>query len=59
MKEELERRRDECVQLKAVLANRTVDQAAIAKESYGGNPEMINEDGELEIAYRTEKQTNQ
>jgi len=58
MKEELERRSEECVQLKTMLATRAMDQALVAKESYGGKADIVNEDGELAIAYRTEKYTN-
>jgi len=58
MKEELMRRSEECVELKTMLAERAMDQALVAQESYGGKPEILNEDGELAIAYRAEKSTN-
>ncbi|XP_064645972.1 unconventional myosin-Va-like isoform X4 [Lineus longissimus] len=58
MTEELERRREECIQLKAVMANRNVSTSAIARESYHNDPGMINDDGELAVAYKTMKDVN-
>ena len=49
MKEELKWRSEECVELKAMLATRAMDQALVAQD---GKPEILNEDGELAIAYR-------
>lgn len=58
MEEELDRRREECLQLKALMASRTFDSREVAKESYGGHQDMLNEDGELVMAYKTQKDLN-
>lgn len=59
MEEELSRRREEVIQLKSILATRQLGVSAVLKEQYGGADfDMLNEDGELEIAYRTMKDTN-
>ncbi|XP_059173032.1 unconventional myosin-Va-like [Physella acuta] len=58
MTDELDRRREECLQLKAMLADRTITTHSIARESYGGNDNLVNEDNELEMAYRTQKDLN-
>lgn len=41
--EELERRRDECIQLKSVLASRAKDSIELSKQSYGGQADILNE----------------
>ncbi|KAL5019880.1 hypothetical protein ScPMuIL_002772 [Solemya velum] len=56
MSDELERRREECLQLRALLAERSISQHAIAKESYGGAGTIMNEDDELSMAYKTQKE---
>lgn len=58
LNEELDRRREECLQLKSVLASRAKDSIEIAKESYGGDSNILNEDGELAMAYQTQKEIN-
>ena len=58
MKDELERRRDECIQLRTMLSARSRGMSEVADESYGGNPNILNEDGELEMAYKTQKDLN-
>ena len=58
MTDELERRREECLQLKAMLAERTITTHSIARESYGGMDSLVNEDNELELAYKTQKDLN-
>ncbi len=58
MMDELNRRRDECIQLRTLLATRSRGVAHIANESYGGDPNILNEDGELEMAYKTQKDLN-
>lgn len=58
MTDELERRREECLQLKAMLADRTITTHSIARESYGGMDSLVNEDNELELAYKTQKDLN-
>ncbi|KAK3748926.1 hypothetical protein RRG08_019460, partial [Elysia crispata] len=58
MTDELERRREECLHLKAMLAERTITSHSIARESYGGHDNLVNEDNELELAYKTQKDLN-
>ncbi|XP_076436047.1 unconventional myosin-Va-like isoform X2 [Babylonia areolata] len=58
MTEELERRRDECLELRAMMANRAVTTHAVSSASYGGHDEMINEDNELVMAYQTQVELN-
>lgn len=58
MSDELERRREECLQLRAMLAEKSITTHAIAKESYGGMDDIVNEDNELALAYRTQKELN-
>lgn len=43
MNEELQRRREECLQLKSVLASRAKESIEIAKQSYGGDAAILNE----------------
>ncbi|XP_013411638.1 unconventional myosin-Va-like [Lingula anatina] len=56
MADELERRREECIQLRALLVNRSRDQSSVAKENYEGDVDRLNEDGELAMAYKTQKE---
>lgn len=59
MADELERRREECIQLRTLLSSRTHGiMAPLADESYGGDSNLVNEDGELEMAYKTQKDLN-
>ncbi|ELT88116.1 hypothetical protein CAPTEDRAFT_225225 [Capitella teleta] len=58
MADELARRREECIQLRTLLASRSRTTDALASENYGGDPNLVNEDGELEMAYRTQKDLN-
>ncbi|KAK3095804.1 hypothetical protein FSP39_019412 [Pinctada imbricata] len=58
MSDELERRREECLQLRAMLAEKSITTHAIAKQSYGGVDNIVNEDDELATAYRSEKEIN-
>ncbi|XP_070177930.1 unconventional myosin-Va-like [Littorina saxatilis] len=58
MTDELERRREECLQLRAMMADRLITTHSIGKESYGGHDDIINEDNELEMAYKTQKDLN-
>lgn len=55
MQDELERRRDECIQLRTVLANKSQDMKHIAHDSYSGDVDLINEDGELLMAFASQK----
>ncbi|KAK2149285.1 hypothetical protein LSH36_457g02032 [Paralvinella palmiformis] len=58
MTDELNRRRDECIQLRTLLVTRSRGMAELANENYGGDPSILNEDGELEMAYKTQKDLN-
>ena len=58
MTDELERRREECLQLRAMMAERSITTHEIAKQSYGGQDNIVNEDNELAMAYRTQKELN-
>lgn len=58
MTDELERRREECLQLRAMLADRSIGTHVIAKEFYGGKDELVNEDNEIEMAYKTQRDLN-
>ncbi|XP_033725757.1 unconventional myosin-Va-like isoform X4 [Pecten maximus] len=58
MTDELERRREECLQLRAMMAERSITTHEIAKQSYGGIDTIVNEDNELSMAYRTQKELN-
>lgn len=58
MQDELSRRREECIQLRTILASQGKRRGDIANESYQGDPFAINEDGELQMAYRTQKDLN-
>ena len=51
MSDELERRREECIQLRTLLSSRSRGMPDI---SHG----ELNEDGELEMAYQTQKDLN-
>lgn len=55
LQDELERRRDECIQLRTILANKSQDMKQVARDSYGGEVDIINEDGELLMAFETQK----
>ena len=64
MTDELGRRREECIQLRTLLATRSRSMAGmggmgpVADEPYGGDNALVNEDGELEMAYKTQKDLN-
>ncbi|XP_041356072.1 unconventional myosin-Vb-like [Gigantopelta aegis] len=58
MRDELDRRREECLHLRATLADRSINAHSIAKESYGGHDEIVNEDDELVMAFKTQKDLN-
>ncbi|KAL4712141.1 hypothetical protein ACJJTC_011002, partial [Scirpophaga incertulas] len=58
MQQELDRRREECIQLKSVLTNQTVNLKSLASSNYGSDVDIINEDGELASAYETQKGIN-
>ncbi|XP_052787158.1 unconventional myosin-Va-like isoform X2 [Mya arenaria] len=53
--DELERRREECLQLRALLAEKSISTHSIAKQSYNGQEEIVNEDNELTMAYKSQR----
>ncbi|XP_026332602.1 unconventional myosin-Va [Hyposmocoma kahamanoa] len=55
---ELDRRRDENIQLKSVLSNQNVNLKSLASSNYGSDVDIINEDGELATAYEAQKGIN-
>nr|CAD7430254.1 unnamed protein product [Timema monikensis] len=56
--EELNRRRDECIQLHSVLANQTKGLKSVASNNYSTHVDIINEDGELVLAFEAQKKIN-
>lgn len=55
------RLRDECVQLRSVLANQTQGLKSIASTNYAAQDmdmSLINEDGELVLAFEALKKIN-
>lgn len=58
LQDELERRREECIQLRTVLANRSTEQRTLAQSSYGKDVDIVNEDGEIVLALQSQKQIN-
>lgn len=57
LQEELERRREECIQLHSVLADNTRRMKSLGS-NYGRDVDIINEDGELVLAFETQKKIN-
>lgn len=55
MHEELARRREECIQLRTVLASHG---RSMNNESQPRDQFEINEDGELQMAYKSQKDLN-
>ncbi|XP_022250756.1 unconventional myosin-Va-like isoform X1 [Limulus polyphemus] len=55
LQDELERRREECIQLRSILANQREDLKSSAYDSYSSDVDIINEDGELLMAFETQK----
>jgi myosin-5 len=58
MMEEMNRRREECIQLRTLLGRSPMGVSQVVREAYGGNSKLVNEDGELEMAYKTQKELN-
>ena len=54
---ELSRRREECIQLRTVLASVT-RSAAQRSAAEGRESTIVSDDGELEMAYKTQKDLN-
>lgn len=57
LQKELERRREECIQLHSVLADNTRRMKSLGS-NYGRDVDIINEDGELVLAFETQKKIN-
>ncbi|XP_076679320.1 dilute class unconventional myosin isoform X2 [Andrena cerasifolii] len=57
LQEELARRREECIQLHSVLADKTRGMKSLGS-NYGRDVDIINEDGELVQAFETQKTIN-
>ncbi|XP_011873273.1 PREDICTED: unconventional myosin-Va [Vollenhovia emeryi] len=57
LQEELERRREECIQLHSVLADHTRRMKNLGA-NYGRDVDIINEDGELVLAFEAQKKIN-
>ncbi|KAB7505341.1 Afadin [Armadillidium nasatum] len=58
LQDELERRREECIQLRTVLANQATEKRSLIQSSYGKDVDLVNEDGELVLALQSQKQIN-
>ncbi|XP_033218735.1 unconventional myosin-Va isoform X2 [Belonocnema kinseyi] len=57
LQEELERRREECIQLHSVLADNTKRMKSLGS-NYGRDVDIVNEDGELALAFEAQKKIN-
>ncbi|XP_023246921.1 unconventional myosin-Va [Copidosoma floridanum] len=57
LQEELQRRREECIQLHSVLADQ-MRRMKSAGTNYGHDVDIVNEDGELVLAFEAQKQIN-
>lgn len=55
LQEELDRRRDESIYLHSVLANQTQGLKNVASRNYSSHVDLINEDGELILAFEAQK----
>lgn len=58
MREELKHRQNECSRLRTLLASRHGAADAGLTEPHNVNPQLMNEDGELEMAYHTQMELN-
>ncbi|BFZ26086.1 hypothetical protein BsWGS_29125 [Bradybaena similaris] len=56
--EELQRSKEECLQLRTMLADKTITTHHLAEESDSGIDRLVNEDNELEVAYKTQRDLN-
>ncbi|XP_043283609.1 unconventional myosin-Va isoform X3 [Venturia canescens] len=57
LQEELARRREECIQLHSVLADHTKRMKSLGS-NYGRDVDIVNEDGELVLAFEAQKKIN-
>ncbi|WAR29020.1 hypothetical protein MAR_002588, partial [Mya arenaria] len=53
--DELERRREECLQMRVLLAEKSIATHSIAKLSHNGQEEIANVDNELTMAYKSQR----
>ena len=58
MRDELKHRQNECSRLRTLLASRHGANETMSNDSHGIDPHLINEDGELEMAYHTQMELN-
>lgn len=58
MREELKHRQNECSRLRTLLASRHGADGNVVSDSHGVDPHLMNEDGELEMAYHTQMELN-
>ncbi|XP_044738776.1 unconventional myosin-Va isoform X2 [Chrysoperla carnea] len=59
LQDELTHRREEVIQLRSVFANQTANIKSFASSTYGPDVDIVNEDGELVLAYEAQKKINQ
>lgn len=57
LQKELEKRREECIQLHSVLADHTRRMKSLSS-NYGRDVDIVNEDGELALSFEAEKKIN-
>jgi len=59
MREELKHRQNECSRLRTLLASRHAGTGTgVPTDSHSVDPHLMNEDGELEMAYHTQMELN-
>ncbi|XP_067003336.2 unconventional myosin-Va [Anabrus simplex] len=58
LQQECERQREECIQLRSILASQTQGLKSVASNNYGSHVDLINEDGELILAFEAQKKIN-
>ena len=58
MRDELKHRQNECSRLRTLLASRHVANETVPSDSRSSDPHLMNEDGELEMAYHTQMELN-
>lgn len=58
MREELRHRQNECSRLRTLLASRHDANGTVPNDTHSVDPHLMNEDGELEMAYHTQMELN-
>lgn len=58
MREELRHRQNECSRLRTLLASRHDANGSVPSDTHSVDPHLMNEDGELEMAYHTQMELN-